>query len=307
MTFPLAVSTGTRTLVESGFQLGALRDLAQAPALVAQAALHLSGAEGAVVAVDGLEPSLAGIQTGQATEIAITARGSTLGRITVRHRGRIGPEERAELVLLALQCGTAVDNVRLAVGLGRVLAGQEDERRQVADKLNEELAQDLAAVLLGLRMLPHGATSVDELHAQVVGVLSEVRALAAALRPATLEQIGMTAALDSLALRNGREVVVRVTGEDRIDESLQTTGIASSKASSSRRRRGRGSVCRSPPRNAVSASPCGFRRTSRTTAYATRSRAATMSGGLRIVPTIDDELMRVEIEVPARRDRADRR
>ncbi len=300
MTFPLAVSTSTRTLVESGFQLGALRDVAQAPALVAQAALRVSGAEGAVVAVDGLESALAGHQTGQATEIAITARGSTLGRITVRHRGRIGSEERAELVLLALQCGAAVDNVRLAAGLGRVLAAQEDERRQVADKLNEELAQDLAAVLLGLRMLPHGATSVDELHAQVVGVLSEVRALAAALRPATLEQIGMTAALDSLAQRNGREVVVRVTGEDRIDESLQTTLY----------RLVEGLIVAAPPRSRIGVSIAATQRgvgiamrlppdQPHDSVRDARSRAATVSGSLRIVPTIDDELMRVEIDVPA--------
>ena len=94
-----------------------------------------------------------------------------------RTTGRLGHEDRAALELLALQAGLAHDNQRLLAhareaaaleaellrvrddlfeqrsGLGRLLDAQEDDRRRVAETLHEDLAQVLAAVLLGLRML----------------------------------------------------------------------------------------------------------------------------------------------------------
>jgi signal transduction histidine kinase len=130
-------------------------------------------------------------------------------------------------VLLALQAGLAADNLRLHVqqrdaavleaelrrarddllaqrsGLGRVLDAQEHDRRRVAETLHEELAQVLAAVLLGLRMLrreaPNGrGESLDELYRQVVGVLDDIRALAGELRPSSLAQLGLVPALEAL-------------------------------------------------------------------------------------------------------------
>ena len=73
-------------------------------------------------------------------------------------------------------------------GLGRLLDAQEDERRRVAETLHEDLAQVLAAVLLGLRILRREApgssgVSLDDLHAQVVGVLADVREVARGLLP----------------------------------------------------------------------------------------------------------------------------
>jgi signal transduction histidine kinase len=89
-------------------------------------------------------------------------------------------------------------------GLGRLLDAQEDDRRRLAETLHEELAQVLAAVLLGLRMLRRedpgaGGGSLDELHAQIVGVLDDVRDMAGALRPRSLAQLGLVPALEALA------------------------------------------------------------------------------------------------------------
>ena len=159
------------------------------------------------------------------TATDIVARGAVLGRLVVAHDGPLEPEDRSALELLALQAGLAADNQRLLAqereaaeleaelrrmhddlieqrsGLGRLLDAQEDDRRRLAETLHEELAQVLAAVLMGLRMLRRqGADgpSLDELHAQVVGVLADVRETASALRPSTLAQLGLVPALEAI-------------------------------------------------------------------------------------------------------------
>lgn len=74
----------------------------------------------------------------------------------------------------------------------------------MAETLHEDLAQVLAAVLLGLRILrreaPDGSgVSLDDLHARVVGVLADVREVARALLPTSLAQLGLLPALEALA------------------------------------------------------------------------------------------------------------
>ena len=165
---------------------------------------------------------------GARAEIEIVARGAHLGEIVVAHRAPLEVEDRGALELLALQAGLAADNQQLLArervaaaletelrrardelleqrsGLGRLLDTQEDDRRRISETLHEELAQALAAALLGVRMLrredpgaPRG--SLDELHAQIVGVLNEVRELAGELRPTSLAQLGLVPALEALA------------------------------------------------------------------------------------------------------------
>jgi len=94
--------------------------------------------------------------------------------------------------------------------LGQLLDAQEGERRQVAKTLHEDLAQALAGVLLGLRMLRRdaGGAALDEVHGQVVGVLDDVRNLATALRPSTLEHLGLVPALEGLALQSAGRLSV---------------------------------------------------------------------------------------------------
>ena len=89
-------------------------------------------------------------------------------------------------------------------GLGRVLDAQEDERKRAAETLHEDLAQVLAAVLLGLRIMRRDApesssVSLDDLQDQVVGVLADVREVARGLLPTSLVQLGLMPALETLA------------------------------------------------------------------------------------------------------------
>ena len=215
-------------LLDSGLALGDIGTDARLTRAVAEAAGRTPRAHGAVVELDGGPPAKAGRMDGRCTVADIHARGKPVGRIVVAHDGRLQHEDRAALELLALQAGLAHDNQRLLAqtreaaalheellrvrddlfeqrsGLGRLLDAQEDERGRAAEMLHEDLAQVLAAVLLGLRMLgresaEQRSVSLDELHAQVVGVLADVREVAGALRPPALAQLGLAQAFEALA------------------------------------------------------------------------------------------------------------
>jgi signal transduction histidine kinase len=214
-------------LLRSGLELsGTIADDGLA-AVVARAAARVRNVDGAHVHIDGLPPAVAGHVDGQQTAVAIAARGVTIGRIELTGRRRIGTEERAALELLATQSGLAADNRRLLArereragieaelvhvrdeltehrsGLGALLSSQEDERSRIAHLLHEDLAQILAAVLMGLRVLDREdpdrrGAAVEDLRVQVTDVLRELRGVAGALRPASLAQLGLRPALEAL-------------------------------------------------------------------------------------------------------------
>jgi signal transduction histidine kinase len=215
-----AVHAREQRLLESGLVIGALPSTAELPAALAAAALRTPGVTGARVEIDGAPPATAGRMEGRRSETPVLARGARLGRLAVAHRAPLGPEDRAALELLALQAGLAADNLRL-LGAGRLLDDQEGDRRRMAETLHEELAQTLAAVLMGLRVLGREAVDrepVDELHGQVVGVLESVRHLAGELRPSTLAALGLVPALEAL---DG--VAVQADGlPDELPEPLRT-------------------------------------------------------------------------------------
>jgi signal transduction histidine kinase len=238
-------------LLDSGLALGAITTHEALPGAIVAAALRTPRAIGAEVRLAGAPTAAAGRMVGARANIEIVARGMHLGEIAVAHRrAPLELEDRGALELLALQAGLAADNLQLLArereaaaletelrrardelleqrsGLGRLLDTQEDDRRRMAETLHEELAQALAAVLLGLRMLrrqdlgaPDG--SLDELHSQIVGVLNDVRELAGELRPASLAQLGLVPALEALA-RDGLTVEA-INVPEPLPEPLRTS------------------------------------------------------------------------------------
>ncbi|MFD1661738.1 histidine kinase [Streptomyces caeni] len=91
-----------------------------------------------------------------------------------------------------------------ATASARVLAAQEAERRRIAAELHDEVGQSLTAVLLDLKRAADRAP--DPLRAELGQArettrdsLDEVRRLARRLRPGVLEDLGLVAALTSLA------------------------------------------------------------------------------------------------------------
>ena len=89
----------------------------------------------------------------------------------------------------------------------------ERERSELAHELHEQVAQALAAVLLGIDSLapadgPENYTSrIAAVRDQVAKTLDYCRNLAVALRPPLLDQLGLVPALERLAEQAGAEQI----------------------------------------------------------------------------------------------------
>jgi len=106
----------------------------------------------------------------------------------------------------------------------KVLQSEERERQRIAHELYQGTAQTLAGVLVRLRIaaghLDGGTdTSVEELRAEVVHALDEVRGVARRLRPPELDELGVRAALEAHARNMAEGRRVDVTFEGELDES----------------------------------------------------------------------------------------
>jgi two-component system sensor histidine kinase UhpB len=183
------------------------------------------------------------------------AHGVELGRIEAFHDASFSSEDRAALELLARQSALTAENLRLLgldreraalevrlrevrrellesrSGAGLLLQSEEEEKRRLAGKLHEDLAQVLAAVLLGIRMLERrsadgSAAHLQQLHDQVAEVLAEVREVARELRPVVLDQLGLRAAVGALGLaarERGADVSLDVGSVPReLPEDVET-------------------------------------------------------------------------------------
>lgn len=85
----------------------------------------------------------------------------------------------------------------------QVLQAQEDERKRIARELHDETAQVLTTLLIGLKMLERARSPEEvqerlaELRALTSQALEAVRNMAVELRPTTLDDLGLVAALES--------------------------------------------------------------------------------------------------------------
>ena len=110
-----------------------------------------------------------------------------------------------------------------------MLDEQERERSDLAHRLHDQLAQSLAAVLLGLRGLERHAPAAEAarlaaLREQLGDALHLCTELSTCLRPAVLDELGLAPALVSLAERAGatRAGVGPALAAARLGRSLET-------------------------------------------------------------------------------------
>ncbi len=223
-----AVQRRQGRLLDSGLALSHLAAEEDLSRTLAESARELVGATGARVELQGRPPVETGRLGSQQDWIPIEVRGVEYGTLTVAVAGELAPEDRATLVLLALQAAVAVESQHhLELERERALLGaelhetrtrldersrqmrelvvrQEAERHDVADQLHEESAQTMAAVLLGLRALERqletgqADPTLGPLRSTVDETLQSLRSLAVRLRPPVLA-LGLRAALESLA------------------------------------------------------------------------------------------------------------
>lgn len=106
----------------------------------------------------------------------------------------------------------------------QVLEAQEDERKRIARELHDETAQSLTTLLIRLRILERAKSAtemrgqINELRELTLQTLEAVRKLAVELRPTTLDDLGLLAALeaytDSYRSRMPLQVGFEVRGFD---------------------------------------------------------------------------------------------
>src|ERR671932_2527700 len=104
----------------------------------------------------------------------------------------------------------------------QVLTAQEGERKRIARELHDETAQSLTTILIRLKILEKARSSaeirgqIQELRELTLLTLEAVRKLAVELRPATLDDLGLVAALEayteSYSSRNSVRVAFRADG-----------------------------------------------------------------------------------------------
>jgi signal transduction histidine kinase len=119
--------------------------------------------------------------------------------------------------------------------LERVLQAQEEERGRVARELHDGIGQSLTSLMIGLRRLEEAGTSqgvqdgTARLRQQVGEMVEDVRRMARGLRPAVLDDLGLAAALEVLAVEYAKthQIHVHLQTSDleshRLPAALETT------------------------------------------------------------------------------------
>jgi signal transduction histidine kinase len=143
--------------------------------------------------------------------VPLIARGRTIGVLIAHDKAGAKPvfsdDDLRLAESLADRAAVAVD-LSERVGrdaLARVVAAQELERKRLARELHDETGQALTSILLGLKPLERTAATeqdravVASLRELVVSTLQDVRRLAVELRPSTLDDFGLSTAVERLA------------------------------------------------------------------------------------------------------------
>jgi len=123
--------------------------------------------------------------------------GTALDNMRLRLDASIEDVERANAVLERRVEQRTSQLQRL---LGKIISAQEDERRRVARELHDETSQVLSA--LGMALHPAGAMTlerVNELHALVDRMHDGLHRLIVNLRPSVIDDLGLGAAIETLA------------------------------------------------------------------------------------------------------------
>jgi signal transduction histidine kinase len=211
-------------------------DMAEVPALVCDTVVEDLRLRGARVWLETGETTAQAAATGDLDEgtsrrFPLRHRGETVGHLEVSPReGEPRLHERDVVVLqgVADLAAPAVAALHLQRALQRsresIVAARETERRW----LRQELHDGLGATLAGLRLqvetahdLIENPTAVSLLASAGEGVASavaEVRTICEGLRPPGIDDLGLSAALASLAARiEGPGLRVEVRVDDRLD------------------------------------------------------------------------------------------
>ena len=214
------------------------------PELVATVgeALHLPYVAVELGSPDGAQPVVRrGNLVGESLSLPLVQQGELIGQLVVGERAPgegFGRRDRAVLEGLAGQIGMAVQAARASLELQRsrerLVAAREEERKRLRRDLHDGLGPTLAATALQVNTARRLVTSdpdtatelLAELGGHITAAISDVRSIVNDLRPASLDQLGLLAAVEEQAERFSRngsggagdgagplEVVVQADGD----------------------------------------------------------------------------------------------
>ncbi|MEI6043318.1 MAG: response regulator [Chloroflexota bacterium] len=166
-----------------------------------------------------------------------------VGRVNLEKGFSAGERELFEI--LAGQLATMVENRRLFLALtereerlrsfiGKFVSAQEDEKRQLAQRIQDDLMPLLTGGRQGIQSYlakarPASAGDLPAAEQKIHTAISEARHLIQDLRPINLEEFGLSAALrqyvrDLNEVRNNNRVTFRLEGQEtpRLDPSVET-------------------------------------------------------------------------------------
>jgi signal transduction histidine kinase len=153
-------------------------------------------------------------QDRQLVRMPLVDQGEQMGELIVAPRAPGEAFSRADQKLLAglaHQAGRAARSVRLIAEVERsrrqLVAGREEERRRLRRDLHDGLGPAVAgarlkveaARSLAARRADDAASLLDELDADLAGLLEEVRRISRGLRPPALDELGLMPALRAQA------------------------------------------------------------------------------------------------------------
>jgi len=132
---------------------------------------------------------------------------SLMDRVDPLHPGRRIPDEgpESEVTVLARSFNEMLDRLEdeRRESARRELAAQERERRRLARELHDEVGQNLTALAMRLSRVagdadPPVSSEIEDARLATLRTVDHVRQLAHPLRPAALDELGLTPALTSL-------------------------------------------------------------------------------------------------------------
>jgi PAS domain S-box-containing protein len=133
-------------------------------------------------------------------ELRIEQRTAVLTRVNQELRTEIAERERAEG-----QLRTSLDQLRALAA--RLQSVREEERTSIAREIHDELGQGCTAIKMDLALIGHRLTKrqtklrakVDSAMQLVDDMIGTLRKIASQLRPRTLDDLGLSAALEAQA------------------------------------------------------------------------------------------------------------
>ena len=170
-----------------------------------------------LLSADGMETAARrGALSGTPMTLPLTQRGELIGHLVVGERTPgegFGRRDCAVLTGLASQVGMAVQAARATLELQRsrerLVAAREEERKRLRRDLHDGLGPTLAATALQLQTARRLVTAdpgtaaliLGDLGQHLQGAIADVRTIVHDLRPASLDQLGLRAALEEQAAR----------------------------------------------------------------------------------------------------------